>query len=105
MTDDEMRQILSEQLNRYRTCEYGYLATRVDCDRLGHFEATHVDGTYYQTSFDVFWDDIPNGNVRVIGDLCAEPQKRQLVGGIWVYTPHVVAAFIMTPNGAFVGED
>jgi hypothetical protein len=53
--------------------------------------------------FNVCWDDKPNAEVRVLGDLSAEPQ-RPLFGFIPIYTPDVADSFIMTPDGQFIGE-
>ena len=80
MGKDEMSQILSDHLAQYRCWTYERLVAHVDRGRLGHSSATSADGTPYQLSFDAVWDDRPGGNVRVLGDLSAEPQLRHLVG-------------------------
>lgn len=51
----------------------------------------------------MFWDDKPNGAVRVFGDLSLHPQK-PLLGSIPICTPDVTDSFIMSPDGNFVGE-
>lgn len=68
---------------------------------LAQFEGTAADGTPYYLSFDVFWDDQKNGNIRVMGDIYAEPYRGFLGGMI----PNVVEDFIMTPDGRFIGEE
>ena len=109
MTKDEMRAILAQQLAKFRTWSYAQLAERVERDRvardcLEHVEGTAPDGTQYQIEFNALWDDKPNGDVRVLGSLSAEPQK-PLLGFIPIYTPDVTDSFIVSPEGRFVGED
>lgn len=104
-----MQSILSEQLAEFRSWSYAQLAERVERDRREHeclasFEGTASDGTAYFIELNVFWDDKPNGDVRVCGDLSAVPQK-PLLGFIPIYTPDVADSFIMSPDGQFVGED
>ena len=111
MSKDEMRKILAQHLAKYRAWSYQQLAERVERgpfwklrDGLEQVEGTAPDGTRYQMEFNVFWDDKPNAEVRVLGDLSAEPQK-PLFGFIPIYTPDVTDSFIMSPDGQFIGED
>jgi hypothetical protein len=53
--------------------------------------------------FQAVWDGKPHGDVRVCGDLSAEPQ-RQLLGFIPIYIADVTDSFIMSPDGRFVDE-
>lgn len=83
------------------------MADRIDRDRkalkrLDHIDGTASDGTSYQLEFEAFWDDKPGGNIRVIGDLSAEPQI-PLLG--FIYRPDCADCFIMRPDGTFIGED
>ena len=108
MNKDEMRKILSEHLAKFRAWSYVQLSERVERDRkahdcLEHIEGIASDGTQYQIEFQALWDDKPHGDVRVLGDLSAQPQ-RPLFGFIPVYTPDVTDSFIMSPEGRFVGE-
>lgn len=103
-----MHTVLSEHLARFRTWSYAQLAGRVERDSqahecLEHIEGVASDGTQYQVEFQALWDDKPHGDVRVVGDLSAEPQ-RPLLGFIPVYTPDVTDSFIMSPDGRFVDE-
>jgi hypothetical protein len=105
MTKDEMRIILAEHLAKFRAWSYAQLAERVEChDCLEHIEGTATDGTPYQLEFQAFWDDKAQGDIRVMGDLCAEPQQRCL-GFLPIYSADLVDSFIMSPDGRFVGED
>lgn len=98
MSKDEMRAILSEHLAKFRAWSYAQLAERVERDCLQHIEGTASDGTRYQMEFQAFWDDKPQGDVRICGDLSAEPQ-RLLLGFLPIYTPDVTDSFIMSPDG------
>lgn len=108
MSNDEKRTVLSAYLAKFRAWSYEELAERVERDRrehdcLEHSEGTASDGTKYQMEFQAFWDDAPYGNIRVCGDLSAEPQ-RPLLGFIPVYLSDVTDSFIMRPDGSLVGE-
>ncbi|MEX2286123.1 MAG: hypothetical protein WD648_03475 [Planctomycetaceae bacterium] len=97
---DEKRSILSKHLSKFRAWSYDQLVERIDRDRREHdclesVEGVASDGTEYQMEFNVFWDDKRGGDVRVLGDLTAEPQT---------YTSDVTDDFIMSPDGRFVGE-
>jgi hypothetical protein len=103
MTKDEMSSVLARELAKFRTWSYAQLAERVERDRvahdcLEHIEGTAPDGTKYYIEFNAFWDDKPQGDVRVIGSLGAEPQK-PLLGFIPIYISDVNDSFIMSPDG------
>jgi hypothetical protein len=108
MTAHEKRVILSEHLDRFRAWSYADLAEAIDRTRrqhncLDHVAGTAVDGTQWQVEINVFWDGQRGGDVRVIGDLTAEPQ-RPIAGFIPIDTPDLVDSFIMRPDGTFVDE-
>ncbi|MEX0717674.1 MAG: hypothetical protein WD066_13860 [Planctomycetaceae bacterium] len=108
MTIEEKRAILAERLTVFRSWHYERLAERVERDGrehdcLDHIEETAPDGTEYQIEFNAFWNDKPNGDVRVCGFLTAEPQ-RPILPFIPIDTADVGDEFIMRPDGTFVGE-
>jgi hypothetical protein len=108
MTKAEMQLLLAEHLAKFRAWTYEQLAERVEQDRRNHecleyLERVAADGTQYQVEFNALWDDQPRDNIRVIGHLSAEPQKR-LFGLLPVYLPDASDSFIMTPAGGFIGE-
>lgn len=72
-------------------------------DCLGHIEDIAPDDTQYQREFLALWDGQPHGDIRVCGDLSAEPQKR-LLGALPIYISDVNDNFIVSPDGRFVGE-
>lgn len=109
MDKSEAHKILREQLSKFRAWSYAQLAERVERDRqahdcLEHVEGVAPDGTQYQMEFQAVWDGKPHGDVRVCGDLSAEPQ-RPLLGFIPIYVSDVTDSFIMSPDGRFVGEN
>jgi len=58
-------------------------------------EVTGTSGTHYQIEVEIFWDNKPNGNARVLGLIDD--------GGIRAFLP-LSEDFIMTPDGSFVDE-
>lgn len=108
MDADDKQLLLAEYLAQFRAWTYDALAAAIDHTRkehgcLHHIEGVFDDGTEYQMEFNVFWDDRRGGNVRVCGDITAEPQ-RPLLGFLPVYTSDATDSFIMAPDGTFVGE-
>jgi hypothetical protein len=103
---DEKRKALALRLAEFRSRSYQALVAEINDrsphDCLAHFEETFPDGTGYQMEFNVFWDDEEGGNVRVLGDLNADPHLP--IPGTMVYLSQVTDSFIMAPDGSFVGE-
>lgn len=58
-------------------------------------EREGASGAAYQFEIEVFWDDKPGGDVRVMGSIDD--------GGLRAFLP-LCEAFIMSPSGRFVGE-
>jgi hypothetical protein len=58
-------------------------------------EREGAPGAVYQFEIEVFWDDKPGGDVRVMGSIAN--------GGWRAFVP-VCEDFIMSPSRAFVGE-
>lgn len=109
MKKETMAAILAEHLAHYRTWSYRRLAEEIDRTRrehgcLGTAEGTAPDGTKYFIEVNVFWDDQPGGDIRVIGALSAMPQRR-LLGFLPICIPDATDTFIMNPDGGFVGEE
>lgn len=108
MDTDDKQLLLAEHLDEFRRWSYESLVveierTRIEHACLRHTEGVFGDGTEYQMEFNVFWDDKHGGDVRVCGDLTTAPQ-RPMLGLLPVFTPDIVDAFIMRPDGTFVGE-
>ena len=94
MNTTEARDILRSELERYRRKPYSELVRMVDADSINR-ETTASSGTEYQTEIQVFWNDKPNENVRVIGSVDD--------GGWRAYFP-LCDGFIKSPRDEFVGE-
>lgn len=93
MDKEKAMAILEEQLRLYRTKSYAELK-----DLLGQVDAYEVatpDGFAYQIEIQVFWDGKPDGNIRVIG---------AIDDGRWRAFCPLSDDFIITPDGAFLGE-
>src|SRR5262245_7346151 len=101
----EKHRILAEQMVKFRAWSYEQLAARIGTTpHLDIVEGTASDGTPYFMDFDVFWDDRPNGNVRVMGNFWGQ-QGRKLLGFLPIFRPDLSDDFIMRPDGGFVGDD
>jgi hypothetical protein len=89
----ESTALLRETLDSYRARPVAELKRLLDeSDR---HELTGPSGTRYQVSVQAFWDDRPQGNLRVAGAIDD--------GGWRAFRP-VCDAFIVAPDGSFVGE-
>jgi|GEM_PF-782785 hypothetical protein len=69
MDTKETRSILAEHLARYRSRSYAELAAWVRDGRIDTPEAIAPSGNRYQIELQFFWDDEPNGDVRVSGSI------------------------------------
>jgi hypothetical protein len=104
----EAKAILAEQVGRLRKQSYSELRRYQSKERfrLGPlsfgggenveaFEVTGESGAEYQLEIQSFWDDKPNGDLRV----CVSIDD----GGLRAYSP-LTDSFIIAPDGSFVGE-
>jgi hypothetical protein len=95
MNMKEARSILSQHLTGFRSRSYAELASWVSERRNDTLEVVAPSGTRYCIELQVFWDDKPNGDVRVVGSIDDD--------GIRAFLP-VTDGFILSPEGRFVGE-
>jgi hypothetical protein len=95
MDKKEARSLLAEHLARYRSRSYAELSAWARERRIDTPEAVGPSGTRYQIEVQFFWDDKPEGDVRV----CAAIDD----GGIRAFLP-LSDSFILSPAGKFVGE-
>lgn len=93
MDKEKAMAVLAEQLRLYRTKSYAELKDLLD--QVDAYEIETPDGLSYQIEIQVFWDGIPDGNIRVIG---------AIDDGRWRAFSPLSDDFIMTPDGAFLGE-
>jgi hypothetical protein len=93
MDNTEARALLRAQLAPWRSQPYVELCEQVG--RSQRFEVVGESGTWYQGNVRVFWDDEPNGAIRVIATIDD--------GGWRAFVP-LGDNFIRRPDGSFVGE-
>lgn len=93
MNKEEAQQILAEHLSIYKRRSYSDLSHLLNKQETT--EVTAPSGSWYQLEFEVFWDDKPNGNLRVIGSIDD--------GGLRAFFP-LTDDFMITPEGKFIGE-
>ena len=94
MDKQEAKELLSETLTRYRKLSYVDLVAKIDQD--DHLEVTGSSGAQYQIEIQVFWDNKPSGDVRVMGAIDD--------GGLRAFVP-LTDDFIVSPDGRFIGEE
>jgi len=93
MDKTEAKKILTEQLEQYRKRSHSELTQLIDQPEA--LEVMGGSGTRYGLEFEVFWDDKPGKDVRVIGTIDD--------GGWHAFRP-LSDDFIMRNDGSFVGE-
>ena len=94
MDKDEALSLARAELAELRGSSYSELIERL-LNRQETFERVGDSGTRYQVELQAFWDDKPNGNLRVsalIDD-----------GGWRAFSPRSVD-FIRAPDGSFIDE-
>lgn len=93
MDKEEAAAVLAEQLGLYRNKSYAALKQLI-----GQVDACEVvtpGDTLYQIEIQVFWDDKPDGDIRVIGAIDD--------GGWRAFSP-LTDSFFLAPDGSFVDE-
>jgi hypothetical protein len=87
------QKVLDKWVAKLRTVPYRELAARVDTATTD--EIPRDDERSWQVEVQVFWDDEPNGNVRVMVSIDD--------GGLRAFVP-MTSDFIKAPSGEFIGE-
>ena len=95
MNKPEAKALLAKELDEWRLFSYEDLASRIGGEPITG-EVHGESAQNYQFEIQVFWDDKPNGDIRVIGAIDD--------GGIRAFFP-LTDDFIMAQDGSFVGED
>jgi hypothetical protein len=93
MEKTEARELLRSHLDPWRTCSFGELSQRIN--KTFRFETAGPSGTHYQGSIQVFWDDRPNGDIRVVGSID---------DGRWRAFVPLTGSFTIARAGSLVGE-
>jgi hypothetical protein len=68
MNKQEAKEIIRKQLDVYRRMPYFELIKLIDADPIA-YEIRGPSGVLYQIEIEAFWDDKPNGNIRVVGSI------------------------------------
>jgi hypothetical protein len=85
--------VLNDQLQPWRQRTWTELREAIG--RSQRFEVAAASGTWYQGEVQTFWDDKPEGAIRVMASVDD--------GGWRAFAP-LTADFILAPDGTFVGE-
>ncbi len=93
MDKAEAKKIIAKELETYRAKPYEELVKLIDTPIA--YEKAGPGGIIYQIEIQVFWDDQPNSDIRVIGSIDD--------GGLRAFFP-LTDDFIKSPTGEFVGE-
>lgn len=94
MDKKEAKQVILAVLEPFRAKPYAELIQMIDAEPVTG-ERASSSGKQYQIEIQVFWDNKPNGNIRVIGEIDD--------GGWRAYFP-LTEDFIKSPSNEFVGE-
>lgn len=89
----EALRVLRAELQPWR--ERSWTDLRKEVGQSRRFEVTAESGTWYQGEVQMFWDDKPDGAIRVMASIDD--------GGWRAFVP-LTDAFILAPDGTFIGE-
>lgn len=87
--------ILGKELATFREKSYSELVLMIDREPTLSVERSAPSGALYYVEMQVFWDDKPGGDIRVMGSIDD--------GGLRAFVPLIVS-FVMGPSGALEGE-
>lgn len=104
----EILALRAERLTEFRLRGYPFLADAIRATSgsaadLELIDATTGDGEDYQIEVTAFWDDKPEGAIRVSAEALQVP-LRPLLGFIPIYVGGPCEDFIMRPDGSCLGE-
>ena len=100
---DEMRELASQHLSKYREMSYAELRQLVEREHVDTFEARGSANSRYQVEVTFHWDDAKDGDIRVDAMIDQDPH-RPLFGFLPVYISSIGDGFIMQPDGSFIDE-
>ena len=93
MDKEKARAVLAEALQPYRAKSFAALRDLIG--QIDVYEIANPDGPDFQIEIEAFWDDKPDGDIRVMGAVDD--------GGWSAFFP-LCDNFIVAPDGSFVGE-
>lgn len=94
MNKREAKQLLANELAKWRHKSHAELASHIG--RSHDTEVQNSSRKPYYLEIQVFWDDRPGDNIRVLGSID---------DGGWRAIVPLTDDFILSPDGSFVGED
>ncbi len=94
MDINEAKILLENTLRLFRDKPYSILSSMIDREP-DISEVTGESGTKYQIEIQIFWDDKPFNNIRVLGSIDD--------GGFRAFSP-LSDDFIISPSGEFICE-
>lgn len=92
---EKLKVIIVNELDKFRSSSYQELKSFVVQDKVDVYEIT-LEGIVYDIEILFFWDNHPNGNIRVIGSI---NEQRTFSA----FRP-LSDSFIKAPDGSFIGE-
>ncbi len=90
MDNSEAKRVLSDQLARFSQRSYSELVRLVESRHVEDFEIGGASETTYGVEIQFFWDDKPNGVVRVVGSIDD--------GGIRAFIPLTETVLVSGPE-------
>jgi hypothetical protein len=94
MNKDDARLVIQNELDRYRSKSFTEL--RELLQRIDAYGVTGTNGVEYEIEVHAIWDDKPDGNIRVFGEIADKSILR--------YMFPQCESFVVAPDGQFVGE-
>jgi hypothetical protein len=94
MDREETKRIIQEELKALRVKPHAELMQMIEAEPIAG-RRVGASGACYQVEVQAFWDDKPNGNIRVMGSIDD--------GGPRAFAP-LAADFIKSPSNEFIGE-
>ena len=94
MNKVEAKRIIRAELETYRAKPYSELVQMIDVEPVTG-EVVLPSGKRYQIEIKAFWDDKPNGNIRIVAAIDD--------GGWRTFVP-LCDGFIKSPTNEFIGE-
>lgn len=87
-------ELIAPTVARLRSLSYSEIKEKVARGDIETGDIKAPNGASYQFELLFYWDDEPEGDVRVIASIFMDPRG-----------PYVNDSFIKSPDGHFVGED
>ncbi len=109
MSKEEAVSIIQAQVAPYRSYTYEELRLMMEAEEV-NAELIGPSGAEYAIEIQAFWDNHPNGNIRILGSIDESPHmpmfwRIPILRWLPIYSTNIFESFIKAPDGSFVGED